>query len=217
MSRVHGAIRVAGTAFGRTGRTEDGSFPFGCSGRKRERPGYGFGGCGRFFACHGIHSSSNVKGNKARADSTTVALQAPHRISRIGAPCLSSVSAITCRHAPQGEHSREAGSEAIASAPTSVRSGSTARWWRQAAFGAHARGKDLAFLIGCRHDFPVVTATRLRRPESPNRARTTSSRLRRRNSPAAAPPRAGPPSGAYRRYSKEYSRFSFITVVVVSA
>ena len=100
------------------GRTEDGSFPFGCSGRKRERPGYGFGGCGRFFACHGIHSSSNVKGNKARADSTTVALQAPHRISRIGAPCLFSVSAITCRHAPQGEHSREAGSEAIASART---------------------------------------------------------------------------------------------------
>lgn len=104
--------------FRENGRTEDGSFPFGCSGRKRERPGYGFGGCGRFFACHGIHSSLNVKGSKARADSTTVALQAPHRISRIGAPCLFSVSAITCRHAPQGEHSREAGSEAIASART---------------------------------------------------------------------------------------------------
>ena len=27
---------------------------------------------------------------------------------------------------------------------------------KQAAFGAHARGKDLAFLIGCRHDFPVI-------------------------------------------------------------
>ena len=43
--------------------------------------------------------------------------------------------------------------------------------------------------------FPRHRATRPRRPGIPNRARTTSSKPRRRNSPAAAPSQAAPPAG----------------------
>lgn len=104
--------------FRENGRTEDGSFPVRLFGKKKRAPGLRVRRLRSFF-CLSWDSfeleRERQQGARGLYD-RRAAGAAQDQPDRSALPLFG--VAITCGHAPQGEHSREAGSEAIASART---------------------------------------------------------------------------------------------------
>ena len=196
MSRVHGAIRVAGTAFGRTAGQKT-ALPVRLFGKKKRAPGLRVRQLRSFF-CLSWDSfeleRERQQGARGFYD-RRAAGAAQDQPDRSALPLFGVGDHLPAcsagRTFPRSGQRGDCQRADFPSAPVRL------HVVKQAAFGAHARGKDLAFLIGCRHDFPVIEQRGRADPEvriGRIRLRASLGGTIRLPPPAAAPPRAGPPA-----------------------
>lgn len=155
MSRVHGAIRVAGTAFGRTAGQKTALSPSAVREEKESARVTGSAAAVVFCLSWDSFELERERQQGARGlYDRRAAGAAQDQPDRSALPLFGVGDHLPAcsagRTFPRSGQRGDCQRADFPSAPVRL------HVVKQAAFGAHARGKDLAFLIGCRHDFPVI-------------------------------------------------------------